>query len=87
MVGLSDVAALDLIFLPGFSSKDEVTDVSGRGVGLDVVRVRMLGLGGEVTVTSAVGRGATFELPVLAFSELPPQLPLRVVSRIGPGSP
>ncbi len=62
--GLSDVAALDLIFLPGFSSKDEVTDVSGRGVGLDVVRVRMLGLGGEVTVSSAVGRGATFELRV-----------------------
>ncbi len=63
-VGLSDAAALDLIFLPGFSSKDEVTDVSGRGVGLDVVRVRMVGLGGEVTVTSTVGRGATFELRV-----------------------
>ena len=61
---LSDTAALDLIFLPGFSSKDQVTDVSGRGVGLDVVRVRMLSLGGEVTVTSAVGRGATFELRV-----------------------
>ena len=61
---LSDLAALDLIFLPGFSSKEQVTDVSGRGVGLDVVRVRMLSLGGEVTVTSSVGRGATFELRV-----------------------
>jgi two-component system sensor histidine kinase and response regulator WspE len=59
---LSDTAAMDLIFLPGFSSKDSVSDVSGRGVGLDVVRVRMLGLGGEVTVSSHVGRGATFEL-------------------------
>lgn len=62
--GLSDTAALDLIFLPGFSSKEEVTDVSGRGVGLDVVRVRMIALGGEVIVTSAAGRGATFELRV-----------------------
>lgn len=59
---LSDAAAMDLIFLPGFSSKDSVSDVSGRGVGLDVVRVRMLGLGGEVTVSSHVGSGATFEL-------------------------
>ena len=61
---LSDEAALDLIFLAGFSSKEEVTDVSGRGVGLDVVRVRMVALGGEVTVTSSPGRGATFELRV-----------------------
>ncbi|MBS1154067.1 MAG: CheA signal transduction histidine kinase [Myxococcaceae bacterium] len=61
---LSDAAALDLIFLPGFSSKDEVTDVSGRGVGLDVVRVKLLGLGGEITVTSSIGRGASFELRV-----------------------
>ncbi len=61
---LSDSAALDLIFLPGFSSKAEVTDVSGRGVGLDVVRVRMIGLGGEVTVSSSTGRGAVFELRV-----------------------
>ena len=61
---LSDAAVLDLIFLPGFSSKDEVTDVSGRGVGLDVVRVKLLGLGGEITVTSSIGRGASFELRV-----------------------
>ena len=61
---LSDTAAMDLIFLAGFSSKQEVTDVSGRGVGLDVVRVKMLSLGGEVTVTSSIGRGATFELRV-----------------------
>ncbi len=61
---LSDEAALDLIFLAGFSSKEEVTDVSGRGVGLDVVRVRMVALGGEATVTSTPGHGATFELRV-----------------------
>lgn len=61
---LSDAAAVDLIFLPGFSSRDAVTDVSGRGVGLDVVRTRLLGVGGEVTVDNKPGQGATFELRV-----------------------
>ncbi len=61
---LSDEAALDLIFLAGFSSKTEVTDLSGRGVGLDVVRVRMVSLGGEVIAVSTPGRGASFELRV-----------------------
>ena len=61
---LSDEAALDLIFLAGFSSKSEVTDLSGRGVGLDVVRVRMASLGGEVIVVSTISHGASFELRV-----------------------
>lgn len=62
--GLTDLAAIDLVFLPGFTSKDEVTDVSGRGVGLDVVKTRLQQIGGEVTVTSAPGEGSTFELKV-----------------------
>ncbi|MBL8953877.1 MAG: response regulator [Myxococcaceae bacterium] len=61
---LSDEAARDLIFLPGFTSKEAATELSGRGVGLDVVRVRMVGLGGEATVESQVGRGSAFELRV-----------------------
>lgn len=61
---LSDAASIDLIFQSGFSSRDAVTDVSGRGVGLDVVRTRLLGVGGEVTVDSTPGLGATFELRV-----------------------
>jgi two-component system sensor histidine kinase and response regulator WspE len=61
---LSDPQAMDLIFLSGFSSKDAVTDVSGRGVGLDVVRVRMASMAGEVTVDSRPGQGSTFELRV-----------------------
>ncbi|MGV3624878.1 MAG: hybrid sensor histidine kinase/response regulator [Archangium sp.] len=61
---LSDAAAVDLIFLAGFSSRDAVTDVAGRGVGLDVVRTRLLGVGGEVTVENTPGKGATFELRV-----------------------
>lgn len=61
---LDDAAAVELIFLPGFSSKDDVTDLSGRGVGLDVVRTNLLAIGGEVTVESKPGRGAVFELRV-----------------------
>ena len=61
---LDDAAAIELIFLPGFSSKDDVSDVSGRGVGLDVVRTNLLAVGGEVTIDSTPGRGASFELRV-----------------------
>ncbi len=61
---LSDVAAIELVFLSGFSSRDEVTDVSGRGVGLDVVRTQLTAVGGEVTVDTTPGLGASFELRV-----------------------
>jgi two-component system, chemotaxis family, sensor kinase CheA len=61
---LSDAAARDLIFLPGFSSKESATELSGRGVGLDVVRVRMVALGGEATVESQPGMGSAFEVRV-----------------------
>jgi two-component system sensor histidine kinase and response regulator WspE len=61
---LTDAQAIDLVFLAGFSSKDTATDVSGRGIGLDVVRTKLLAVGGEVTITSTPGRGASFELRV-----------------------
>lgn len=61
---LPDTAAVDLIFLPGFTSRDAVTDVSGRGVGLDVVRTQLISVGGEVTLESTPGKGASFELRV-----------------------
>jgi two-component system chemotaxis sensor kinase CheA len=59
---LSDAGAIDLIFVSGFSSKELATDVSGRGVGLDVVRSRLQGLGGDVLVRSIPGKGTSFEL-------------------------
>jgi two-component system, chemotaxis family, sensor kinase CheA len=59
---LSDVEALDLIFMPGFSMSPIITDVSGRGVGMDVVRSRMVELGGQVIVESEVGSGTTISL-------------------------
>jgi two-component system chemotaxis sensor kinase CheA/two-component system sensor histidine kinase and response regulator WspE len=59
---LSARAALDLIFTPGFSTRDEAGETSGRGVGLDVVRKRVTGLGGSVSVDSEPGKGARFTL-------------------------
>ena len=53
---------LDLIFKPGFSTKTEVTQVSGRGVGLDVVKKGVEDLGGSIVVTSSKGAGTTFSL-------------------------
>jgi two-component system chemotaxis sensor kinase CheA len=57
---LSDERIHDLIFQPGFSTAAEVTDVSGRGVGLDVVRRNIKDLGGVVEVRSKIGQGSTF---------------------------
>ena len=59
---LSARAALDLIFTSGFSTRDEADETSGRGVGLDVVRKRVTGLGGSVAVESEPGKGACFTL-------------------------
>ena len=53
---------LDLLFKPGFSTKTEVTQVSGRGVGLDVVKRSVEDLGGNIVVTSSKGAGTTFSL-------------------------
>lgn len=49
-----------LIFKPGFSTAEKVTDVSGRGVGMDVVRTRIESLGGNISVQSKVGEGSSF---------------------------
>jgi two-component system, chemotaxis family, sensor kinase CheA len=53
---------LDLVFQPGFSTRDAATDVSGRGVGMDVVRAVVLRLGGAVKVQSVPGQGTTIVL-------------------------
>lgn len=59
---LTEQQAIELIFHPGFSSKDEVSEVSGRGVGMDVVKTNIEALGGEVKVRSKVGQGSCFRL-------------------------
>ena len=59
---LSDDQIWPLIFKPGFSTAEKVTDVSGRGVGMDVVKRNIEGLGGAVTIKTALGKGTTFTL-------------------------
>jgi two-component system chemotaxis sensor kinase CheA len=61
-VGLTDEQIHDLIFQPGFSTADVVSDVSGRGVGMDVVRRNITELGGHVSVKSEEGVGSTFSI-------------------------
>jgi two-component system chemotaxis sensor kinase CheA len=61
---LSDSDAMNLIFEPGFSTAAEITEVSGRGVGMDVVRTVLDNLKGTVHVSSVKGRGATIQLRV-----------------------
>lgn len=57
---LADIEAFNLIFEPGFSTAETVTNISGRGVGLDVVRKQIEKLNGSVTVSSEKGRGSRF---------------------------
>jgi two-component system chemotaxis sensor kinase CheA len=59
---LSDDAVNELIFQPGFSTAATTTDLSGRGVGMDVVRRNVVDLGGNVAITSHPGRGTTFTI-------------------------
>ncbi len=59
---LSDEETDNLIFLPGFSTADKVSDISGRGVGMDVVRRSIQALGGRIAIASRPGRGSTFTL-------------------------
>ena len=61
---LNESEALQLIFTPGLSTADEVTEISGRGVGLDVVKSALADLKGTVELESEPGRGTTFRLMV-----------------------
>ena len=55
---------LNLIFLPGFSTAAKVTNVSGRGVGMDVVRTNIEKIGGTIDISTRLGEGTTFKLKV-----------------------
>ena len=69
---LSSEECLQLIFLPGFSTKQAVTDISGRGVGMDVVQSRIRELSGQIQIQSELGRGSRFLIRVpLTLAILP----------------
>lgn len=59
---LSDQEALELIFLPGFTTARMITDISGRGVGMDIVRTNIMDIGGQVLLESSVGVGTAITL-------------------------
>ncbi|MGR3762355.1 chemotaxis protein CheA (plasmid) [Roseobacteraceae bacterium NS-SX3] len=59
---LTDSEIDNLLFLPGFSTAKEVSNLSGRGVGMDVVKNAVTGLGGRINITSSPGKGSTFTI-------------------------
>ncbi len=61
---LSDVEAFNLIFAPGFSTKTEISDVSGRGVGMDVVKTKITQLNGSIEIQSKLGEGTRIVIKV-----------------------
>ena len=61
---LTPTEALNLIFIPGFSTAQQVTNVSGRGVGMDVVRTNIEKISGTIDISSQVNRGTTFKLKI-----------------------
>ena len=72
---MSDKERVNLIFLPGFSTADKVTDVSGRGVGMDVVKTNLDKLGGVVDIDSSIGKGTTINIKLpLTLAIIPSQI-------------
>lgn len=59
---MTDKEYIDLLFQPSFSTADKITDVSGRGVGLDVVKTKIEALGGSISAKSVSGEGSTFTI-------------------------
>ena len=72
---------MHMIFLPGFSTMAAVTNVSGRGVGMDVVKTRIEGIGGSVDVSSKIGVGSTFRLTIPLTLAIIPALTIGCANR------
>ncbi len=77
---LSDEQAVDLIFLPGFSTAEKVTDISGRGVGMDIVQTNIQRVNGTIHIETAVGRGTTFQIVLPLTLAIVPTLLVQVGS-------
>ncbi len=75
---LDENQCLELIFLPGFSTKEEISAVSGRGVGMDVVKTNIHKLNGSIQIQSEVGKGSTFAISLPLTLAILPVLVLRL---------
>lgn len=76
-VTLSDLQLLEFIFLPGFSTKSQVTNLSGRGVGMDVVKTNISNIGGSIDIDSKRGVGTTLRLKIPLTLAIMPALFVR----------
>lgn len=79
---LTENECYEIIFRPGFSTAATVSDISGRGVGMDVVKTRVVELGGTLSVRSQMGRGSTLELAVPLTLAIQRVLMVRVGARL-----
>ncbi|MGJ3231486.1 MAG: chemotaxis protein CheW [Oceanicaulis sp.] len=100
LAGMSEAQIQRFIFAPGFSTAAQITNLSGRGVGMDVVRTNIEQIGGSIELASEVGKGSTFTIKIpltLAIVSAliiksgaqrfaVPQLSVRELVRVGPGS-
>lgn len=78
---MSQDESLQLIFSPGLSTKEQVSDLSGRGVGMDVVRANIAGLNGTVQIDSSIGRGTTFSIRVPLTLAIQPVIMVETAGR------
>ncbi len=78
---LEDKQALQLIFLPGFSTKDQISSVSGRGVGMDVVRTNIQKLNGRIDISSEPGEGTRLSISLPLTLAILPVLVVRVCNQ------
>ena len=77
LAGMSDREILNMIFMPGFSTADQVSNISGRGVGMDVVKTNIEKIGGTVDVHSQQGKGTTFKIKIPLTLAIIPALVVR----------
>ena len=78
---MTDVEAFNLIFKPGFSTKENISDISGRGVGMDVVKTNITKLNGSLRIDSKLGKGTIIEIKVPLTLAILPTLMVKVGSQ------
>ncbi|MFO1385336.1 MAG: chemotaxis protein CheA [Chitinivorax sp.] len=78
---LDEKQSLQLIFLPGFSTKDQISSVSGRGVGMDVVKTNIQKLNGRIDIVSVVGEGSRFSISLPLTLAILPVLVVKVCNQ------
>lgn len=78
---LSDKECFMLIFAPGFSTKDQISDISGRGVGMDVVKTRIASLNGTVDIDSVEGTGTKLSIKVPLTLAIMPTLVIKLMGQ------